>query len=335
MTANRRVHRAVSGVALLITVAACTRREQAPAPPTPRVAERSSGPVTARLIVDPPEVQLDRDTLLTIQVSAPSNFAVRLPAVEGRVEGLATAGLFDREPRREGSQRVYERCVRLTPHPAPRHRIAPMAIRWQDPASGEGERWFPTPPLVLAVRPLVSEKPRGVADIFGPVRVRPGVATLLTYTLVLLLLLAAACAPWLLGRRLQRYLKLRRLSPKERALWELEALLARDLPGKGRVKEFYFDLTMIVRRYIERAHGVRAPEQTTEEFLQAVSQDSRFAPQVVARLRDFLSAADLVKYAAVRPEPQAVTAAIATARHYIETDAVEQSRRQQEGHGAG
>jgi hypothetical protein len=81
-----------------------------------------------------------------------------------------------------------------------------------------------------------------------------------------------------------------------------------------------------VRCYIERAHAVRAPEQTTEEFLAAVSRDSRFGPAVVERLRAFLRAADLVKYAAQRPEPAAVDQAVATARSYVETDAQERTR---------
>jgi len=119
----------------------------------------------------------------------------------------------------------------------------------------------------------------------------------------------------------QRAVKLRRMSPRERALYELAELLARDLLGREQIKDFYFELTMIVRAYIERAHTIRAPEQTTEEFLLAVSRDSRFSPAVVGQLRTFLQAADMVKYAAFRPDQPTVNQALSTARNYIETDA--------------
>jgi hypothetical protein len=78
---------------------------------------------------------------------------------------------------------------------------------------------------------------------------------------------------------------------------------------------------MIVRRYIERRHRVRAPEQTTQEFLRAVSSDPRFAPQVVERLKQFLEAADLVKFAAWTPDSGAVENAVSSARDYLTSDA--------------
>jgi len=113
------------------------------------------------------------------------------------------------------------------------------------------------------------------------------------------------------------------MSPRERALEELAELMARDLVGKNMVKEFYLELTMIVRRYIERAHAIRAPEQTTEEFLAAVSSDNRFGQEVINRLRLFLEAADLVKFAAYHPESDAISRATETARSYVVTDAAD------------
>ena len=111
----------------------------------------------------------------------------------------------------------------------------------------------------------------------------------------------------------------------ERAIAELQRLLSRNLPARGLYKEFYIELTMVVRRYIERTHGIRAPEQTTEEFLVAVSKDPRFAPAVITKLRAFLQAADLVKYAAYRPDRPAIDQSLATARTYVETDADERA----------
>ena len=111
------------------------------------------------------------------------------------------------------------------------------------------------------------------------------------------------------------------MSPRERALRELNELLARDLIGHGRVKDFYIELTMVVRRYIERRHAIRAPEQTTEEFLIAVRDDPRFRDDAGRKLGEFLKAADLVKFAAHRPSGEDVNAATSTARRYIEADA--------------
>jgi hypothetical protein len=80
---------------------------------------------------------------------------------------------------------------------------------------------------------------------------------------------------------------------------------------------------MVVRRYIERTHGIRAPEQTTEEFLAAATRHPRFTPPVLASLRTFLESSDLVKFAGQQATPQLAAGAVDTARGYIVTDATE------------
>jgi hypothetical protein len=52
--------------------------------------------------------------------------------------------------------------------------------------------------------------------------------------------------------------------------------LAENLPARGAFKEFYLRLTGIVRQYIEGTTGIRAPEQTTEEFLRDVRSSNTF-----------------------------------------------------------
>jgi hypothetical protein len=212
-----------------------------------------------------------------------------------------------------------ERHIRLTPHLSPQYRIGPVAILVK---SGLTERWFPTRPIVLDAAPIIKGTPG--KDIMGPrspVPIRPGLKTIAGYLLGLLAIGAIGYGIWWAARHLHRAVKLRRMSPRERALHELADLLARDLVGRDQIKDFYFELTMIVRAYIERAHAIRAPEQTTEEFLLAVSRDPRFSPDVVGRLRTFLQAADKVKYAAYRPDQPTVNQALSTAQTYIETDA--------------
>ena len=72
------------------------------------------------------------------------------------------------------------------------------------------------------------------------------------------------------------------------------------------MKLFYVELTAIVRRYIERTKGIHAPEQTTQEFLQEISRRKDFPAEQSRRLRSFLEAADLVKFAAHQPREEDV-----------------------------
>ena len=71
--------------------------------------------------------------------------------------------------------------------------------------------------------------------------------------------------------------KPRRQTPEEIAHAALAALLAENLPARGLFKEFYLRLTGIVRQYIEDTTGIRAPEQTTEEFLRDMRSRQAFS----------------------------------------------------------
>lgn len=279
------------------------------------------GSVSVSLSFDPPVVRLDRDILLTVLFSSPTNVMIKLPPIENRVKGFSVSGSYDSPAKIVGNKTLRSRNIRLTPLISKEYRIAPMAVTWKNPETG-AEQWFPTKPVVLPSEALQKEAPgREIAPASGPVWIYPGLKGVLGYAFLILGLGALAYLAWRLFRKLRRAVQLRRMSPRERALFELAELMARDLVGHHQVKEFYFELTMIVRAYIERAHAIRAPEQTTEEFLVAVSADARFSRDVVRRLREFMQAADLVKYAGVRPDPASVESATSTARNYIETDA--------------
>ncbi len=94
--------------------------------------------------------------------------------------------------------------------------------------------------------------------------------------------------------------------PHERALAALEALLARELPEHGRFDPYFVELSEIVRRYLEERFALRAPEQTTEEFLASImrSETGRRTLEPAHRelLRAFLVRADLVKFARAVPD---------------------------------
>ena len=75
----------------------------------------------------------------------------------------------------------------------------------------------------------------------------------------------------------------------------------------------------IVRRFIENASGVRAPEQTTEEFLREISGTAElFDDLAQQRLKRFLESADLVKFAAFQPAENDVADAYRRAERFVD-----------------
>lgn len=106
------------------------------------------------------------------------------------------------------------------------------------------------------------------------------------------------------------------MSPIERAWVELDRLLKKGLPGRGRYKDFYVELTMVVRRYVQRKYGIKAPHLTTEEFFEEIGARGMKSED----LRRFLESADLVKFAGVQATPEMADEATDSARGYLKGD---------------
>jgi hypothetical protein len=302
-------------------IAAARGSEEGSTRGVPRRVKTAFGPLSVTLSADP-QVEYHRDTLLTITVTAPSEVDVTLPPLHDRLQGFRLREVFDREPVTRAGTATYERRARLTPLLADAYRLAPMAIVYRDRSyNPPREGWLLTRPVTFQPRaPAHAEPGADIRAELHPVRIPPSPAAMALTCVACLL--AAACLVLLLhfAARMRSATRLRRMTPRERALRELADLLALDFMTAEQFKEFYIRLTMIVRRYIEKLYGIHAPEQTTDEFIVAASADPRFHPGSVDKLKAFLGAADLVKYAGRRPSADAADEAARTAREYIESD---------------
>lgn len=92
-------------------------------------------------------------------------------------------------------------------------------------------------------------------------------------------------------------------APHERAAAELDALELSGLWDQGRHKEFYSELTAILRRYLEARFAVAATRMTSRELERSL-RDGRLARGGLGRLRLLLDRADLVKFAKAPTEDE-------------------------------
>ncbi len=89
------------------------------------------------------------------------------------------------------------------------------------------------------------------------------------------------------------------------ALGRLQALRARNLPRQGMVKEFYLELSHILREYFGNRFSVAALEMTTEELLVHLT-DVRLRGVRRSTVERFLGDSDLVKFAKYVPTDEEV-----------------------------
>ncbi|UCE61473.1 MAG: hypothetical protein JSU63_06930 [Phycisphaerales bacterium] len=117
------------------------------------------------------------------------------------------------------------------------------------------------------------------------------------------------------------------MSPHQWAFDQLQSLIDERLVERGLFPEFYFRLSMIVRRYIERRFGLMAPERTTEEFVWETQRTLKLPHRYRATVYSFLQACDMVKYARHAPQDDEIIKAIKAARDFVARSAEGEARR--------
>ncbi|HKK61580.1 MAG TPA: hypothetical protein VJ951_03415 [Bacteroidales bacterium] len=95
--------------------------------------------------------------------------------------------------------------------------------------------------------------------------------------------------------------QIHREPPHLEAFKALDRLRHDKLYQQGQVKEYYTQLTQIVRQYITRQFGYHALESTTQEILDTFRKQNNSEQRLNKMLEDLLMLADLVKFAKEDP----------------------------------
>ncbi|UCF66209.1 MAG: DUF4381 family protein, partial [Acidobacteriota bacterium] len=186
--------------------------------------------------------------------------------------------------------------------------------------AGEELRRVDGKDVSIRVSSLLDQDPDAtdIRDIAGPVAV-PFDWTPLLIGLAVLVVLGGLV---LVGTRLLRRINAPSAPPPPRppdvvALEALARLRHQRLAEPEERAEWYVALSAIVRTYIERRFGLRAPEMTTEEFIYAVQRESPLSPAHRQLLGEFLAECDLVKFARHVPGLEDAERVYAAARRFV------------------
>ena len=77
--------------------------------------------------------------------------------------------------------------------------------------------------------------------------------------------------------------------------------------------------------YLENRFSLRAPEQTTEEFLESVTHGDALEVRFVNLLKEFLERSDLVKFAKEQPLPNENEMSLSNAYDFVNGTKKEES----------
>ncbi len=287
--------------------------------------ERSAekGPVKLLVRVWPREPRLSDLVEMDVTVESQPGVEIKPPAF-GQAVGDFLIRDYSERPPGKGAANARRFHYQLEPAHAGKHLIHSLSIEFADKRPNSEGRGAPalveTEPLEVNVTSELGDDAPNLANLEPMLPPQPvpqvSEAGWLIAGVAAVLVAIAAAAMW--RRRKRRPVEPRRQTPEEIAHAALAMLLAENLPARGLIKEFYLRLTGIVRQYIEDTTGIRAPEQTTEEFLRDMRSREAFPPERSVRLAEFLEAADMVKYAGQQPHVDQINEAITRAHEFVD-----------------
>lgn len=219
---------------------------------------------------------------------------------------------------KQGNEIVEGRQFILTLYDLGEFILDPVTVKYRT-TKGE-EKAIETNRLYLSVRSIDSGKPK--TDIRGVKGVLPLARQWLWFWVSLLILLGGGGGAFFWWRWKHRPLEGEGveepiLSPEDEALLQLSRLFDSDLIRRGKLKEYFLELSEILRRYFERRFEILAAESTTSEILKDLRQ-KEIPPPLRQKIQEVLEAADLVKFAKWKPAPLEIVRINQTSKAIVE-----------------
>lgn len=197
--------------------------------------------------------------------------------------------------------------------------IPPVAVVWKTTSESD-EQILWSDSVTITVESVAGDDATDVRGLKAQATIPPDYTRLyIVVGSVIAILLLTGVIVYLLIRHSRRgYPQPERPAgpPHEVALAELEALLASTLREEGRIKEFYYELSEIIRRYLGNRFHIYTLERTTEEILEQL-QLLYLDVDTLAKISTFLADTDLVKFARYRPTDDECDACITAARQIV------------------
>ena len=303
---------------VLLTVFSCTKDNKISSNSNNSFEKTfSKGPVSMIMNVNKTEIKTSEELKIKLIAKAEDNWKPSFPELSTSLDKFTVVNSVDSELRKEeNNTNRINRTIRLKPFLSGNYTIPALEL---DYSQGENKGTLLTEPVQIKVSSLLPEDTKNLVlkDIKEPNTLN--FIKLIIYAAIAVIILIAGLVLFLLYRKRKTKKAIQVLTPFELAYRQLNVLLEKDLPGVGKYKEFYFQLNQIVRIYIEKQFNLRAPEQTTEEFLKDLSVSTQIPESFKYVLKDFLMHSDLVKFASHLPEEKEIENSIDACKNFIKT----------------
>lgn len=316
---------------LVLLLFSCSAPEKISAPAEEGFSqEHVSGSFSLLLQTSSMETTAAGEIKLVLEAKSPENTTVEFQEFGVSMGDFTLRGKQFSTPRLTGSGNtariLYRATYSLEPYLPGTYTIPAMTVIFRYAENDREAELIRTEAMEIPVRSLLDPdaETTDIRDISQPLSLGPDKVFQLTLLGLALLgtTLAAGIYLFWQKKKKERIVAPVALPPDQIALRELEKLEHDNLLARGEIQFFHERLSGILRCYIENRFGLKAPERTTEEFLnelsRAPSSPSRLLGNHKSVLANFLTQCDLVKFARYEPSMAASEKRLDICRKFIE-----------------
>ena len=242
---------------------------------------------------------------LTLSLSSEPQIAVRFPEAGSRIAGLPIVDDGQEGPKMVDNRTVQKKWYKFQPDSVGSYIIPALSVTYTDARGAQQE--LKSAQLFIEIKSVLQDKNAKATGEIRDIKPlqeipwSPGQPLIYGALMVLLLLVGGVFLFYYRGKK-----KNQLPAPPDpahvRAFKELEQLSREQLLERGIVREYYFRLSEIFRRYIERRFHIPAVERTTEEIMPDILSLQACGSALKAEMRQILRYADLVKFARFCPD---------------------------------
>ncbi|MBW8039848.1 MAG: protein BatD [Planctomycetes bacterium] len=281
------------------------------------------GPLTVHIRADKTKMTIAETVLLELEAAIETGFEVKMPKVDKVLENFGIVdwdNLGDKLDQNNNVVQTYQ--YRLEPFLSGTFAIPAFTFEFYDINSPEENKYeLTTEPIDIEVTSLLGEQRAElvIADIEDVVQMSREKSYFWFWSLGIVGITAAGMVVWMYLRKKKKAELIRIFKPAHEIAYEkLRALVKEDLIKAGKIKEFYEQISNILRHYIEHRFNLRAPERTTEEFLIELAGAEVLGANDKEDLGEFLIHCDLVKFARHNPATEQIQKTFDLVKNFIE-----------------
>lgn len=277
---------------------------------------------SVRIKTDKKEIRLGEPFELTITAKTGENVKVSWPILPDSVgEGFEILERKSFDTIRTKGAVTYQQKFAVTAWDSGLFAIPPIRIDFRSGVS-EASAYTDTVKILVKSEPVAEGK--GYRDIKGPVDMPFSIREILPFILIVVILVVVGLTVYFLLRRFRKTVppkvveevKVQPELPHVEALKLLEQLRQKQLWQQGFLREYYDDLSMVLRHYLERRFSLDAEEMVTREILNHLRNMVTHRSSLEI-LESVLRHSDMVKFAKGIPTADENERMLAWAREFV------------------